>query len=64
MWTWGHIKNCLFFNPPMKKIKGKRCKDCIYAYKRGHIFACQKSGIWIEPLRLICFKRRKNNEKK
>lgn len=51
------LENYLFFNPIMKKTKQKKCKDCVYAYRKGHIFACNKSEYYIEPLKLICFKR-------
>ena len=46
----------------LKKLKQKRCKDCIYKYREGNIFACQKSKIYIEPLKLICFKKRRGDK--
>lgn len=52
------IKNKLLFNSFMKKAKQKKCKDCKYAYIKGNIFACYKTGYYIEPLHLICFSKR------
>ena len=44
---------------PFKKIKKKRCSKCKYIHNVGNIFACEKSGIWLEPVKLICFKHKK-----
>lgn len=52
------IDNYLFFNPIMKKTKRKKCKNCIYFYKNGNVCACNKSKYYIEPLKLICFKKK------
>lgn len=47
-----------------KKLKRERCKDCKHLFKTDNMFACYKSKIYIEPVKLICFKRRtKDNEK-
>lgn len=45
-----------------KKLKKKRCNKCENVFKRSSIFACHKSGIYIEPVKLICFKYRKVEE--
>ena len=47
-----------------KKLKKKRCKDCKYLFKTNCIFACYKSKIYIEPVKLICFKRRTKDDEK
>lgn len=39
-----------------KNLKKKRCSKCKNVYKKGNIFACHKSKIYIEPIKLICFK--------
>lgn len=62
------LRNLLFNNKLMRKIKQKRCKDCIYAFKSGSIFACYTGTCWydfkiIRPTRLICFKRKKYKRK-
>ena len=44
---------------PFKKLKKKRCKDCKHLFKIDNMFACYKSEIYIEPVKLICFKRKK-----
>lgn len=46
-------------NSLIRKIKYKKCRNCKYAFINGNIFACQKSNIYIEPLHLICFKKKR-----
>ena len=43
---------------PFKKLKKKRCKDCKHLFKIDNMFACYKSEIYIEPVKLIGFKRK------
>ena len=45
-----------------KKLKKKRCNTCENVFTRSSIFVCHKSGIYIEPVKLICFKYRKVEE--
>jgi len=52
------LKNKLLFNSFMKKTKQRKCRNCKYAYIKGNIFACYKTGYYIEPLHLICFSKR------
>ncbi len=58
------IRNKLFHNSFIKKAKQRKCKNCKYAFIHGNIFACDKSGIYIEPLHLICFRRKENSNGK
>lgn len=44
---------------PLKKHRMKRCNECIHLFNKGRVFACQKSGYYIEPVKIICFHRRK-----
>ena len=62
------LRNKLFHNKLIRKIKQKRCKDCIYAFKSSSIFACYTGRCWhdfkvIRPTRLICFKIKKYKRK-
>lgn len=62
------LRNKLFHNKLIKKIKYKKCKDCIYSFKSGSIFACYAGMCWcdfkvIRPTKLICFKRKKYKRK-
>lgn len=41
---------------PFKQLRKKRCLNCKYLYKTRNIFACHKSGVYIEPIKIICFK--------
>lgn len=44
-----------------KKARKKRCSNCKYLHKNDPIFACFKSGIYIEPIKIICFKKEKKD---
>lgn len=44
-----------------KKLKQKRCENCIHKYKAGNVFACYRINKKVNlrmlyPLRLICFR--------
>lgn len=62
----GRLWNKIYLWKPLKRLRQHKCKDCIYAYKKGSIFACYKYyKKWdlklLRPLRLICFKRKEVN---
>ena len=46
----------------LKKARKKRCSNCKYLYKCGTIFACFKSGVYIEPIKTICFKKKRKED--
>lgn len=48
---------------PFKKSRKKRCNKCKYLFKRGNIFACNKSEIYIEPVKVVCFKYTRKERK-
>lgn len=64
------LRNLIFYNKFIKKIRQKRCENYIYAFKSDLIFACDTNRRWhrirmIRPLKLFCFRKisRKKGEK-
>lgn len=56
------LKNKIFYNKFMKKIKYNKCKGCKYLYESDHLrFCC--SELYIGPLKLICSKKEKGESK-
>lgn len=47
---------------PFKKLRKKRCRKCKYLYESGNIFACNKSNLYIEPEKVICFKFKRKED--
>lgn len=64
------IRNKIYLWRPLKRLRQKKCDNCIYAFKHGRIFACYRTyKKWnnlklLAPLRLICFRKKvKTNDK-
>lgn len=47
---------------PFKKLRKKRCRKCKYLYEYGKIFACFKSNIYIEPVKVVCLKFKRKED--
>lgn len=39
------------------KARMKRCQNCKYLFNKGIMFACERSGYYIEPVKYICLKK-------
>lgn len=39
------------------KARMKRCEGCKYLFHKGIMFACERSGYYIEPVKYICLKK-------
>ena len=54
------LNTLLFHNKYIKKLKYKKCKNCIYfgGPQYGNFWWCEKD-IGVEPLKLICFNKKK-----
>lgn len=43
----------------LKRIKQKRCKNCTHKFKSGRVFCCENKDGLLRPLKLICFRYKK-----
>ena len=48
---------------PFKKFRKKRCEGCKHLFHKGNIFACQNEIGCIQPVKLICLRRERENER-